>query len=289
MIYSKLAGVEHFIPPSKRSRGKLLIWALSLPFASLIGNNKLNKLAKNSNGPLGPTYLQGKKVLIVGTGPSFDSIDSEFFDDYDEIFAVNFAVTNFQNSENVSFFTTDVGVLINMLCECGAELFSERGSQRAIVAPICFEQLNAFPKYYSDLFTWLKPNASVIRLEKVKRKDFPVITGLPYTMRLYPRQIPNVALTLGAEPTSGKLKEIPILEHTSALSAICLAATCGAREIDLIGCEFSSGRSEKTTTPQPVPAEGTFSGAIDSFQYISVALHKVGCTVRNLSWHMGDR
>jgi len=277
-------GDAPFTPPLQRGALRFALWALRLPITSLKGAVKIRRLSKDNFDSIDSKHFKSKNILIVGSGPSLDLVDQEFFAQYDSIICINYAIARFEKRKETLFFTTDIGVLINLINDMGRGVFDTLGRRRSIIAPIFFEQIDDLPESHLREFTWLRPSSLTFKFEKAKRFKFLGISRIPYSARFYPAQTSSVLKLPCYEGEREQISQIPILEHTSALSAIWFAASCGAQRIDLIGCDFSEGRAKGIMSTQPLPTENTFSGARSSFIQTREALATKGHVIRNLSW-----
>ncbi len=105
---------------------------------------------------------------------------------------------------------------------------------------------------------------------------------VPYTLRYHPRQPDWDHFQL-----PGPGRTLPVLDHTSALTAIIFAAMNGARKIGLIGCDFTAGeRAKAAQSPQALPGSRFFIGAAGEFARIQSALARSGIQVTNHSWEV---
>jgi hypothetical protein len=65
---------------------------------------------------------------------------------------------------------------------------------------------------------------------------------------------------------------------------VIFAAANGARDIGLIGCDFSAGRAQAAQSSQGVPDARVFAGAAGAFEAMRCALERPGVHAVNHSW-----
>lgn len=257
------------------SRLQYARWAITLPVRSRVG---AAAIARTTRGPQPESWSQdfaGKRALVVGSGPSLDKVDDAFFDGFDPVIYINFALNRARHKGSEYFFTTDSGPIREYIDKKGdADDFARLGPQRCIYAPVFQDQWQGFTPEGRALLTWIGCDAAAWRSQKVRLGPL----SLPLVLRYAPRQPVWSDFTL---PAPGRRQ--PVLDHTSALSAVLFAAVNGAREIGLIGCDFSAGRALAAGSDQPDPGT-TFSGAAAELGRMAEALKRQGITVVNHSW-----
>lgn len=252
-------------------------WALKLPWASYSGARALVRHIGDEVPAEWSQELSARKVLIVGTGPSLDRVTEDFFAGYDTAIYINFALRRRASGPRAYFFTTDLGPFREYLDTHGADDFIELGAERCIAAPVYFDQWHYLREEGRDLFTFLAPDSAGWQPQKVRVGPI----RLPLLWRYYPRQPVWDDFRL-----PGPGRRLPIMRHTSALSAILFAAMNGASAIGMIGCDFSVGRAQSAQSSQIVPTSPIFAGAIAEFHAIQSMLASRGITLVNNSWEV---
>ena len=216
-------------------------------------------------------------MLIVGTGPSLDLLNQSIIDKYDAIYLINHAIENplFAPDKirvgSVLWYSGDTSRFISLLpvlfCRCDIH---------KVFAPFLDNGINLsfFYRQRSD-FTLL-------------RVDSHSLIGGFYTLIM--------VLTTGAFPpfTSANLlsnskfylenhnQPLPITGFSSALSLLLLLAKIGYTKIDLIGCDFSSGRSVLHSRQGSASFDQT--DTLSRFKLLASLLDTKGVIVNNLSW-----
>lgn len=250
-------------------------WMLTLPFHSRRG---AALIARHVQGPAPAIWAEemaGQRVLIVGTGPSLDKVDQTFFAGFDTIIYLNFALRFTRGGGREYFFTTDIGPVRQFLDAYEDGAFHALGPEHCVFAPVFLDQYQMIRPAGRALFTWLRFDAAGWRNRPVRLGPI----KLPLIMRYYPRQPDWDRFVL---PPAGRT--LPVLDHTSALTAVLFAAMNGAAEIGLIGCDFSAGRAASVVDAQGSLAASVFSGAVPELQGMTAALARSNITVTNHSW-----
>ncbi|AKM11296.1 hypothetical protein [Croceicoccus naphthovorans] len=253
-----------------------LRWMARSPLATRRGEQVVERIGANPWPDLWRQDMTGRKVLIVGSGPSLDRVDSAFFDGFDTALYINFAFGRAQPGPVRYFFTTDLGPGIEFIARFGDTAFRDAGAARCLYAPIFYDQAANLTPEFLSLFT-------VIRPERVGwRFRHGTLAGvkLPQTLARYPI-VPDFDLYDLPSPASARL---PVVETTSALSAAILAGIMGAREIGLIGCDFSAGRAGSVDTLQKAAGATQFRDARSRFEAIAAMLDRHGIATTNHSW-----
>lgn len=258
------------------SRLNYLRWLLSNPVRSRSGARIIERAAENPPLPIWKDDFAKRKALVVGTGPSLDRVAPEFFDQFDTILYVNFAIRIASGRFGEYFFTTDIGPLREYIERNGADKFLSLPREKRIFAPIFFDQVHDFTPAGLDLTTIVACDRAEWDLETRRRLGL----TLPFALRYRPCQPEWSNFTL--PPAGGHM---PILETTSALSAVLFAAMNGASEIGLIGCDFSAGRAGVVQSGQSDPGN-MFSRAVHTFKSMANALARQGVLAKNHSWEV---
>lgn len=254
-------------------------WALTVPFQSRAGGARLMGGSLPSLPACWHEELAGKSVLIVGSGPSLDRADRDFLAAFDARIYINFALLSRLDIGAEYFFSTDLGPIRQYLDAHGEETFRAFGKDRTIWAPVFLDQVAMLTDAGYDLLTILRPHAANWQIRRMSIGKI----RLPLIARYYPVQPDWTSWRLGTDP-----RILPILDHTSALSAILFAAQNGARTIGMIGCDFSSGRARAAaSTVQETPDANVFSGAVGEFHGIRDMLTRHGIDLTNHSWEPG--
>lgn len=257
------------------SRANYALWAALHPFKSWLGYRAMRRA---KSGPI-PACWAGDftdmRVLVMGTGPSLDRATPEFLAGFDTVLHINYALQRPVPDRTRYFFTTDLVAVVPMIERFGIEPLEEVGKDRCILAPVFFDQYPMLTAKGREVFTVLRADRAHWRPHSVRFRGL----RLPMTLRYHPRQ-PNWAGF--ALPKTGMA--IPVLDHTSALSAVMFAATNGAREIGLVGCDFSADRAESVGSDQAKPDSHVFEGAAGEFCRLQSAFADLGVAVTNHSW-----
>lgn len=257
-----------------KSRLHYLRWAATLPFRSRIGGAAIAQHARGSALDVWGDDFGGKRTLIVGSGPSLDKVGDSFFAGFDTIVYINFALSRAGRDGCEYFFTTDSGPISEFIDAKGVEPFQRLGAERCVFAPVFQDQWQGFTPEGRKLFTWLTCDKARWSLET--RSVFRV--KLPFALRYHPRQPDWERFSL---PESGR--KLPILNYTSALSAVLFAAVNGSQDIGLIGCDLSAGRAAIVGNAQADPGK-SFTGAAVEFNRMASALAQSNVNVVNHSW-----
>jgi len=274
--FSELA--RRYVRPTRHalaSRGNYLRWLATIPFTSRRGHAALMAGTSTEDLPLWRKSCSEKRVLIVGTGPSLDKAGPEFFESFDTVIYINFALRLASGNGNELFFGTDLGPITEWLNANGDDAYRQLGPERCIFAPVFFDQ---YPLLTADglaLFSILPCDKASWRTENVRVAK----TSLPLVWRYHPRQ-PEWSTYVLPEPR----RELPVMAHTSALSAVLFAAIHGSRDIGLIGCDFSAGRASLAQDSSSAPTAQTFSGAAAELKAMQSALLRAQVNVVNYSW-----
>lgn len=248
-------------------------WALRVPFLSASGAARIADHASGRVPARWRSDFARHRVLVMGSGPSLDRVDDRFVSDYDSVVHINFALRRARGRASDYFFTTDAGPIRQYGAAHGFADFAALGPERAIFAPVFQDQWHAFTPAGRALFTWLAPDRTGWRLQRAR--------GLPLVWRRHPVQPRWDSFRL---PAPGRT--LPVLDHSSALTAVMFAAIHGARTVDLIGCDFAAGRALSAESPQAVPDARLFSGAATELRRMIPALARHGVPVRNRSWEV---
>lgn len=235
------------------SRVETVKWIATIPWRSYRGGKALFHLPQQPLPPEWAKEVGGRRVLIVGSGPSLDRVDDSFFAGFDTIIYINFALTRANGTRPEYFFSTDLSPIETFLNARGDDAFLRLGKARCIYNPLFLDQMLLLKPAAYDLLT-------VIPCDGADWSGAPQSAGggrLPIIWRYRPRQPLWDTFEL---PAAGR--PVPAIIHTSALSAILFAGIQGAREIGMIGCDFSDGRAASANDAQNAPNAGQFNGAV---------------------------
>jgi len=245
----------------------------TIPYTSRTGAKALLRDVDATIPDIWPAEMAGKRVLIVGSGPSLDRVASTFFDQFDVLIYINFALRRATYDRPEYFFTMDLGPVRDYLDRFGGEAFRKLGAERCVVAPNFFDWWQRLTREGRAMFTPLRFDAAYWRLERLRAVPVPLI------LRYYPRQPDWTTYRL---PLLGRT--IPILHPTSALTAVMFAIMCGSRDVGLIGCDFSDGRAPSMQGHQAPPPTGTFNAARAEFEAMQAGMAPQGVRLTNHSW-----
>ncbi|WP_152608725.1 hypothetical protein [Croceibacterium mercuriale] len=264
-------------PLPTTAKGRML-WYVRQPFIlpsrSLLGSRRIRSHVDRNTTPASwREDFSCRSTLVVGTGPSLDRVDQSFFARFQTIIYINFALQRATYQRPEYYFTTDIMPTRDIVVKMGPACLTQLGRDRCIFAPFFLDQWYLLTPEGRELFTWLSSDSSCWTGQTFKTLPLPLI------WRYSPRQPVWTSLKL---PTAERT--IPILRHTSALTAVLFAALQGSREIGLIGCDFSAGRAHSIAAAQPGATTNIFSEAIGELSAMTEALSWRGVTVTNHSW-----
>jgi hypothetical protein len=221
-------------------------------------------------------WLLPRKALIVGTGPSLDRLNEIALSNYDSIILINYAINHpafaaQPESTKLFFYTTD----------------SDRLSQ--------LQEVIAFRKDIPSLYCCIDPSLPKFVQCPSSNNVIVIRSGVPIGYWLKPYITGKLSRLFRNEKSNERLirrffarpnQGLPVDSITSAISAILLLARRGANFIDLIGCDFSDGRSSHFSEIGP----GNFLSTHVRSRYELVAkiVNSNDCQVRNLSWEHKD-
>lgn len=252
-----------------------LLFLLKNPFTSRLGGRALRKFVTQEAPARWTRDFQNKRVLIVGSGPSLDRVQPEFFEGFDTFIYINFAVRRSFIRDTDYFFTTDLGPIREYLDTYDEAVFQSLGQERCIFAPIFLDQVLMLTAEGRGLFSMLCCD----RARWISQKVTVGRTKLPLLLRFHPAQPQWDNFQL---PSPGR--KLPVLDHSSALTAILFAISAGSREIGMIGCDFSAGRAASAQSSQDIPDGNVFAGAPAVLREMQAALARHAIEVTNHSW-----
>lgn len=260
-----------------------LKWALTVPVSSVLGYIYLNIASKKKDNPIWPGVISNRKVLIVGTGPSIDRVSHEYYKKFDVIVYINDAISFLDKEKESFFFTTDIGVLKKISKKEYYNNILELKPGRVVVAPIFFQQFLFLDKEMKDKFNFIKPSSVNYILGLSNRSLFFGRVRIPNPPKMWPKQPDDRDFTKWLE-SEHQVSYFPVIESTSALSAILFCAKYYPENISLIGCDFGGGRAEVLQKHMHCHDENMFSQAIPKFNQIRNFLNSVNISVENDSW-----
>jgi hypothetical protein len=262
---------------------KKVLWMLTVPVSSLLGYYFLKCISIKSDLEIWKKSFSEKKVLIVGTGPSLDRVNDNYFSKFDTILYINHAVKLAgKKTSNEYFFSTDINIAKNIKKTDYYHKILQIGSKKSIIAPIFFQQILSLKQKDRGSFSWIAASNAMYKKHKLNRSIFGL--NFPITTVYWPQQ-----------PKKKQLDEwylkkdqvifFPVIESTSALSAILFIAKYRPYSVSLIGCDFSVGRSELiVNNKSPAYTVNVFSESRGKFLYLQSYLRKIDIVIENDSW-----
>lgn len=257
------------------STANYALWAALHPLKSWHGYRAMRRREPALPPACWAGDFSDKRVLVMGTGPSLDRATPEFLAGFETVIHINYALQRPVPDRTRYFFTTDLVAVVPMIERFGIEPLVELGKDRCILAPVFFDQYPMLTAKGRDVFTVLRADRAHWRTHTVGVRG----RRIPLTLRYHPRQPDWARFEL---PQPGM--EMPVVDHTSALSAVIFAAINGARNIGLVGCDFSAGRAESVRSDQATPDSQIFAGAAGEYHRLREALRALGLEVTNHSW-----
>lgn len=250
------------------------------PLSSYIGFKKLKRLSLKKDNPVWARSFNNKKILIVGTGPSLNKVKPEYFLRFDTIIYINHAIKLAGKSKDEYFFSTDIDVASKIQEKYYIQNIIKLGSERSILAPIHFNSLLKIDKDFIDMFSFITANEAYYKTYKSNK---------PFVSFIYRRHIywpvqPNYQNLEEWFSQNEQVLFFPVIESTSALSAILFAAKYLPNSISLIGCDFSKGRSKLVAEDNPAKEFNPFSESKERFIFLQKFLDDKGVKVNNDSW-----
>lgn len=250
------------------------------PLSSYIGFKKLKRLSLNKDAPVWARSFNNKKILIVGTGPSLNKVKPEYFLRFDTIIYINHAIKLAGKLKDEYFFSTDIGVTSTIQGKHYSNNIIKFGPERSILAPIHFNSLLSVDNRFIDMFSFIIANETYYKTFK-SNKSFMNFT---YHRYIYWPVQPNYQDLEKWFSQNEQVLFFPVIESTSALSAILFAAKYLPNSISLIGCDFSKGRSKLVAEDNPAKDFNPFSESKDKFIFLQKFLDDKGVKVNNDSW-----
>ena len=258
-----------------------IYWALTVPFMSFLGYLKLKSISEKKDYLVWRESFGAKKVLIVGTGPSLDNVDDEYFLNFDTIIYINHAVKFSGKVKDEYFFSTDVDVVKGIADKLYFKKIETIGKAKSILAPIFFQQVFFLKDNIKKGFSWLVASEASYKIHRVSKSFFDF--NFPVTAVFWPKQHDIKGLDIWFLQEQ-QVCFFPVVESTSALSAILFVAKYRPLQVSLIGCDFSVGRSKSIVEDCPTYNVNVFSEARNKFNYIKNYLSNKNIILINESW-----
>lgn len=261
---------------------KNIISMFTIPISSRIGYMKLKKQSLKTDLTQWHQSFHNKNILIVGSGPSLDKVDQEYYSRFDVVLYINHAIKLANKAQENYFFTTDIGVALNIYRKPYFSIIKELKKDRSIVAPGNFNQSLFLSKKFEQYFSWICAGDAEYKKFQSRRK----VVGIRPTIFYYrPINVDNKVLDKWySEPN--QLKYFPVFEITSALTAINFVAKYLPKSITLIGCDFSSGRAKKIIKDNNAYNQSPFNNADKLFYSLKEYLQNKGVVLENDSWKL---
>lgn len=253
---------------------------LTTPIKSRIGYLHLKKKSLKNDLPLWKSSFRNKKVLIVGSGPSLDKVDSKYFSGFDVIIYINHAIKLANNNQDYYFFTTDVGVALEISTKSYFDKIQSIKKQKSIIAPGNFDQTLKINSEFESYFSWICAFQGVYKRYQGTKS---LLGFKPSVLYYRPAEINEHKLDYWFSQ-SNQVNYFPVFEVTSALTAIIFAAKYHPSSITLIGCDFSKGRSKEVIDDNDEYVHNPFIEAPEIFKFLKNYLEERKIRVINDSW-----
>lgn len=251
-----------------------------LPMSSLIGYGKLKKISLKKDRHQWYKSFHDKKVLIVGSGPSLDKVDENYFAGFDVIIYINHAIKLSGLCNDEYFFSTDINATKRIIDKEYFEKLVDLGRNKSIIAPIHFNSVISSDANFLNNFSLI----SASKPEYIKTTLIKTTLGLSYSRLVYWPVQPNIVELEAWFSASDQVLHFPVIESTSALSCILFASKYSPQSVILIGCDFSKNRSELIINENPARDINPFEDARDKFYFLQSFLNKKNIIVENQSW-----
>lgn len=258
-----------------------IFWALTVPIMSFLGFLKLKSISKKKDCLEWRESFSAKKVLIVGTGPSLDNVSDEYFLNFDTIVYINHAIKCSGKVEDEYFFSTDVDVVKGIADKPYFKKIETIGNVKSVLAPIFFQQVFFLKNKFKKSFSWLVASEASYKIHRISKSFFDF--NFPVTAVFWPKQPDIEELDIWFSQKQ-QVCFFPVVESTSALSAILFVAKYRPLQVSLIGCDFGVGRSKSIVEDCPVHNVNVFSEARHKFNYIKNYLSNKNILLINESW-----
>lgn len=249
------------------------------PLRSFVGMHKNRMLSSGQQPVEWIKEITNARVLIVGTGPSIDIVNEQYFSKFDIIVCINHAIFLDLPDAKIYYFSTDPFQTRQVFMELDRKGESNKITpERTILLPNYFSSYNYFKPDMLNKITLLHPSECKLQIVPVAVWRFGRIK-FPLFAPAEPRE--ESLFDWLDRPAS--LGDYAYFHHTSALSAVAFVAKHRPKEVRLIGCDFSEGRASKFRDS----AGGTaynFNPAKRGLLKIQKVLKKKGIEVTNDSW-----
>lgn len=258
-------------------------WFFTVSIRSLLGFLILKKIGNKSDPKEWNCSFSNKKVLIVGSGPSLDKANEAYFLNFDVIVYINHAVKFASKTEDEYFFSTDVKVVEGIRNKNYYNNILKMGCNKSIIAPFFFQQALCLQKQFRNSFSWIIASNASYKLYRINKP----ILGIrfPVTAVYRPEQ-PSIKQLNTWFSQENQVIYFPVMESTSALSAILFVAKYMPKYISLIGCDFSAGRSKSIIKDCPAHTVNVFDEAKGKFIFLKKYLLTKNIKVNNDSWYL---
>jgi len=241
----------------------LLKWHLGLIVSEVLGNTPKT------------IHLQGKQnVLILGTGPSLSRLDKKLANNYDCIVAINYALCHpvfISVSENRRvWFSCDPFRVTDL-----ADELASSGNFPRLFYPVCPTnslRVLSRPNLRRNI-TFIKPITY-----RTRYRDL-ILAGRPHTS-VHPSL--KIYIESCERAIAGLSGYVPCSHLTSALTAVVLFASMGARRIDLIGCDLNSSRDPHFSALGDADFDNNIGRRLVT--ELGLMMSKYGILLTNLSW-----
>lgn len=253
---------------------------LTIPLSSRIGYFNLKRKALRRDLSVWNSSFNQKKVLIVGSGPSLDKVNSKYFSGFDVIIYINHAIKLANNNQNYFFFTTDIAVALDISTKSYFEKIRNIKKERSIIAPGNFDQTLRVSNEFESCFSWIRACEGVYKKYQSNKS---LLGFTPSILYYRPTEINEEKLNYWFSQ-SNQVNYFPIFETTSALTAIIFAAKYRPISISLIGCDFSKGRSKEIIGDNDGHTHNPFLEAPRLFEFLRSYLEEQSISVTNDSW-----
>lgn len=228
--------------------------------------------------------LSGRKALIVGTGPSVDKISNIQLSSYDVVVLLNHAVmlplfANLESESYLVFFYSGDSFRLQQL----SAYLLQRTDIPIVFSPFLLESCRLSPLLCCFNNAWV-----------LNVRSYNILTLISILFQFFFKghggwSNPSLGSGLAKQVNSYLLDSsaaavsLPAVGGSSALSAVLLLAKRKFSQIDMVGCDFSNGRSIELHSK----IGSSILGETDvqkRFIILSEALAQKGVKVSNLSW-----
>ena len=217
--------------------------------------------------------ILGGRVLIVGSGPSLDNVDDNFYTDFDVVACINHALLCVPPHPCKYFITTDLARTYDVLNQGSIQDKTYIPRERKILA---LNRLSAGVYLKSSFlgdFTVLRSSNYYFH-----RREQNSDAGFYY----WPHTASDEDLKKWITGATD-IREFPCAPGSSVFSAILFAARYNPVEIRLIGVDLDEGRSSQLRTIAGPSAFGSGQQR-KTFYRVASAAKDCGVPVINQSW-----